>query len=270
MKFSIVTCSYQQGRFLDATIRSVLDQGVRDLEYILIDGGSRDTTLDVIRRHESRLSYWVSEKDRGQTHALNKGFARATGDVMGWLCSDDLLLPGALKRVEAFFQANPDVDFVYGNALWIDEAGHYLRAKKEMPWSAFVMTYDHNYLAQPACFWRRSLHEKVEGLDESWNLGMDADLWMRFSHHTKPVYFNEYLACMRYYPEQKTRSLAEDAKIEGVQLRDREMPFFSSWPYRPLHLAARVVRVCSKLIHGGYGAKPSKMVVASLDKYIIP
>jgi glycosyltransferase involved in cell wall biosynthesis len=98
MKISLVTCSYQQGKFLDATMRSVLDQGYPDLEYIVIDGGSKDQSVEVIRHHEHALSYWVSEKDRGQTHALRKGFERASGDILGWLCSDDLLLPGALKR----------------------------------------------------------------------------------------------------------------------------------------------------------------------------
>ena len=269
LKFSIVTCSFQQGRFLDATMRSVLDQDVASLEYIVIDGGSKDGSVDIIQSHADRLAYWVSEKDRGQTHALNKGFEKATGDVLGWLCSDDLLLPGTLKRVEAFFLAHPEVDFVYGNALWIDEAGHYLRAKREMPWNGFVMVYDHNYLAQPACFWRRSLHERVKGLDETWNLGMDADLWMRFARHTRPAFLDEYLACMRYYPEQKTRALAVDARREGGKLRAREMPSLVNLPQAPLHWLARVVRVGSKLVHGGYATQPPQAVVAALESYYI-
>ncbi|MDE2000233.1 MAG: glycosyltransferase, partial [Burkholderiales bacterium] len=157
LKFSIVTCSYQQGRFLDATMRSVLDQGYPNLEYIVIDGGSKDQSVQVIESHSSRLSYWVSEKDRGQTHALSKGFERATGDILGWLCSDDLLLPGALQRVARFFEAYPEVDFVYGNAFWIDAQGQFIRPKKEMPWNKFIFLFDHNYVAQPATFWRRSL-----------------------------------------------------------------------------------------------------------------
>lgn len=269
-KISIVTCSYQQGKFLDATMRSVFDQQYENLEYIVIDGGSKDQSVDVIRQHESKLNYWVSEKDRGQTHALQKGFDRSTGEILGWLCSDDLLLPDALNRVAAFFEANPDVDFVYGNALWIDANGQFIRPKKEMPWHKFLFLYDHNYIAQPAAFWRRSLFDKVGGLDESWNLGMDSDLWLRFAQHTKPYYLDEYLACMRDYPEQKTRSLKPAGRVEDQKLMTREMPLVSQWlPFTPLKKLARVGRIAVKLVHGGYGAQPSARYVDALSKYMI-
>ena len=269
MKISLVTCSYQQGKFLDATMRSVLDQQYRDLEYIVVDGGSRDESVEVIRRHEPHLAYWVSEKDRGQTHALRKGFDRATGDILGWLCSDDLLLPDALNRVAAYFEAHPEVDMVYGNALWIDAAGQYIRPKKEMPWHKFVFLYDHNYLAQPATFWRRSLYDKVGGLDESWNLGMDSDLWLRFAQHTQPRYLDTYLACMRDYPEQKTRALKPAGRTEDTKLREREMPLLASLPTKPLKWLARAGRIGVKLAHGGYQAQPPADCIAALDRYRI-
>lgn len=268
-KISIVTCSYQQGKFIDSTIRSVLDQGYPNLEYMIIDGGSRDQTVDVIKRHEDRLAYWVSEKDRGQTHALQKGFDRSTGEILGWLCSDDLLLPNALNRVARFFDEHPDVDFVFGNALWIDADGRYIRPKKEMPWNKFLFLYDHNYLAQPATFWRRSLFEKVGGLDESWNLGMDSDLWLRFAKHAKPYYLNEYLACMRDYPEQKTRALKPAGRQEDFKLKQREMPSLSKLPDRPLKSVARAGRIALKLAHGGYWAHPPAAYVESLKRYEI-
>lgn len=106
---SLVTCSFQQGKYLEQTLRSVLDQGYPGLEYIVIDGGSTDRSIDIIREYEPALSYWVSEPDRGQTDALVKGFRRATGEILGWLCSDDLLLPGALHAVGEFFARHPDV-----------------------------------------------------------------------------------------------------------------------------------------------------------------
>ena len=269
LKISMVTCSYQQGKFIDATIRSVLDQGYSNLEYLIIDGGSKDESVSVIQRHEAALSYWVSEKDRGQTHALSKGFERATGDILGWLCSDDLLLPGALNRVATFFEQHPEVDFLFGNALWIDAQGQYIRPKKEMPWNKFLFLYDHNYLAQPAAFWRRSLFEKVGGLDESWNLGMDSDLWLRFAQHARPHYLDEYLACMRDYPEQKTRALKPAGRIEDAKLKNREMPALQHWPQPPLKWLARAGRIGVKLAHGGYWARPSSEMVTALNRYQI-
>jgi glycosyltransferase involved in cell wall biosynthesis len=180
-KISVVTCSYQQGRFIDSTLRSVLEQNYPALEYIVIDGGSSDGSVQAIRHHEAQLAYWISEPDKGQTHALTKGFQRATGDVLGWLCSDDLLLPGALESVGRFFAQHPEVEWVFGDALWIDAQGKALRAKKEMQWSSAVFLFDHNYLAQPSVFWRRGLFERAGGLDDRWNLAMDADLWLRFA-----------------------------------------------------------------------------------------
>lgn len=269
LKVSIVTCSFQQGRFLDATMRSVLDQGYPNLEYIVIDGGSKDQSVSVIQSHATQLTYWVSENDRGQTHALSKGFERATGDILGWLCSDDLLLPDALTRVAKFFEQNPDVDFVFGNALWIDVQGQFIRPKKEMPWSKFIFLYDHNYLAQPSCFWRRSLFDKVGGLDESLNLAMDSDLWLRFAAKTRPHYLNEYLGCMRDYPEQKTRSLKPAGRQEDRRLMAREMPMLSRLPTKPLKWLARLMRIGFKAVHGGYVAQPPADFVTSLDRYRI-
>lgn len=269
LSFSLVTCSYQQGKYLDATIRSVLDQQYPALEYIIIDGGSRDQSVDIIRQHERHLAYWVSEKDKGQTHALSKGFAKSHGEIMGWLCSDDILLPDALKQVAAYFEAHPEVDFVFGNALWIDAQGKYIRPKKEMPWNKFITLYAHNYLAQPSCFWRRSLFDKVKGLDDSWQLCMDFDLWLRFSHHTRPRYLNAYLGCMRDYPEQKTRALRAKGWEEIEALQRRELPGLQGWPSAPLKLVGQAGRVGIKALLGGYWARPPERVLSALDRYLI-
>ena len=268
-KISLVTCSYQQGAFLDATIRSVLDQGYPNLEYIVIDGGSRDESVSVIEQHAPHLAYWVSEKDRGQTHALQKGFERATGEVLGWLCSDDLLLPGALQAVGEFFRDHPEIDMVYGDALWIDAQGNYIRPKKEMPWNRFVFLFDFNYIAQPSCFWRKRLHDKVGGLQESWNLNMDSDLWLRFAANTKPAYHPGYWSGIRDYPEQKTRALRPAGQKEWNALIDREAPRLAQWPRQPLNLVARATRIGSKLLHGGYGARAPAELIRSLESYRI-
>jgi glycosyltransferase involved in cell wall biosynthesis len=267
--FSIVTCSYQQGRYLDATLRSVLDQGMPGLEYIVIDGGSNDGSVEVIRAHERDLAYWVSEPDRGQTDALIKGFSRATGEICGWLCSDDLLLPGALARVAGFFAANPGIDAVYGDALWIDAQGNYIRPKREMPFSRFVMLFDHNYIAQPSMFWRRSLYERVRGLDADFNLAMDADLWERFSRHTRIAHLDAYLSCMRYYPEQKTRAMKPQGRAEDARIRARSS--LAAWPWAAplLRGAARAGRIAGKALSGGYWGTPGEDCLRALERYRI-
>lgn len=253
-KISIVTCSYQQGRFLGATLRSVLEQHYPALEYIVVDGGSKDGSLAAIRDVESRLAWWVSEPDKGQTDALIKGFARSSGDVLAWLCSDDLLLPGALDAVGRYFEAHPEVEWLYGDALWIDALGAPLRTKREMPWSRFAFLFDHNYLAQPSVFWRRSLFERAGGLQTEWNLAMDADLWLRFARTSRPHHLRRYLSCMRYYPEQKTRALRPAGEREDERLRAREAPRLAALPRWPLHALARCLRVAGKAVAGGYSA----------------
>lgn len=266
---SIVTCSYQQGKFIAATLRSVLRQDYPGLEYIVIDGGSKDESVAVIQRHEKQLAYWVSEPDQGQTDALAKGFARSNGEVMGWLCSDDLLLPGALHAVGRYFAEHPQVDWLYGDALWIDAAGQPIRPKKEMPWSRTVFLFDHNYLAQPSVFWRRSLYEKVGGLRREWNLAMDADLWLRFARVSRPQHLAQYLSCMRFYPEQKTRALKPAGRKEDEALRLREAPLLAGLPRGPTRAAARLMRVASKALHGGYHARVPSGVLPWLQSLAV-
>lgn len=230
----------------------MLEQNYPLLEYVVIDGGSDDGSVQIIRRHEEALSHWVSEPDGGQTDALVKGFAVCTGDVLGWLCSDDLLLGGALQRIGMFFAENPQVDWVYGDALWIDARGNPIRPKREIPWSRWVVLFDHNYLAQPSVFWRRSLYDRVGGLDRSWNLSMDADLWLRFARISLPCHLPHYLSCMRDYPEQKTRRFAALRDEEAEALRLREFPGLASLPRLPVRATAKAFRVGMKALAGGY------------------
>jgi len=268
-KISIVTCSYQQGRYLDATLRSVLDQAYPDLEYIVVDGGSTDESAAVIRAHEHELAYWVSEPDRGQTDALIKGFNRAGGEICGWLCSDDLLLPGALQKVAHFFAEHPQVAAVYGDALWIDAAGDYIRPKREMGFNRFVFLFDHNYIAQPSMFWRRDLYERVRGLDRDFNLAMDADLWERFSRHTRIAHLPEYLSCMRYYPEQKTRAMRPQGRLEDARIRGRSALARLPGATPVLQRVARLQRVLAKGLAGGYWGGPPAGQLQALRRYRI-
>jgi len=253
---SLVTCSFQQGRYLEQTIRSVLDQGYPALDYIIIDGGSTDESVEIIERYETRLAYWVAEPDGGQTDALIKGFRRVRGDICGWLCSDDLLLPGALREVANFFAAHPEVMAAYGDALWIDADGHFLRPKKEIGFNRFVFLHDHNYVPQPSMFWRRALYQAVGGLNPEFDLSMDGDLWERFSTRTRIAHIPCYLSCMRFYPEQKTRSRKGDSRHEDRAIRQRaQARATAAMPPALLRAAARCVRVSRKALAGGYTAR---------------
>lgn len=265
---SIVTCSYQQGRYLEATMRSVLDQGYPTLDYIVIDGGSTDNSVSIIEKYASNLGYWVSEKDRGQTDALNKGFSKSTGEIQGWLCSDDILLPNALEVVGQFFKDNPNVGAVYGDSIWIDADGKPLRAKREMGFNKFVFSHDHNYIPQPSMFWRKSLFEEVGGLDESYNLAMDNDLWARFSEKTKIAHIPQYLSCMRFYEEQKTRSMKPAGMLEDLQIRIRSSFLARFAIARPLlHITAKAIRIVSKGLAGGFGAKVPDSILPWLEAH---
>lgn len=218
VSISVVTPSYNQAEFLEATLRSVLDQGYPRLEYIVIDGGSTDGSPAILDRYRDRLSYAVSEPDAGQTDALIKGFARASGDILAWLNSDDTYEPNTLWEVAAHFAARPRDRFIYGDAIWMDRRGRTIRPKKELPFNRFIWLYDYNYIPQPSAFWRRDLYRQVGGLDPAMQLAMDADLWMRFADVTRPRHIRRVWSRMRAYPEQKNVRLRERSDVEGMTI----------------------------------------------------
>ena len=267
--FSIVTCSYQQGRYLEATIRSVLDQKYANLEYIVFDGGSSDESVEILRRYDDAIAYWHSASDAGQTDALANGIDRATGELIGWLCSDDLLLPGALHAVAKFFDEHPDVQAVYGDALWIGAQGEFLRSKKEIEFNRFIFHYDHNYIPQPSMFWRRQLYDRVGGLNRKFNLAMDADLWDRFSQVTQIAHLPQYLSCMRYYPEQKTRALRAQGAREDEEIRARSS-LARYTPMQPMFRGlARLQRRLSRFVIGAYFDRVPPHLIDDLRRYRI-
>ena len=154
-KISIVTPSFNQGRFLEETILSVLNQNYDNLEYIIIDGGSSDETVDIIRRYEDRLAYWVSEKDRGQVHAINKGLERATGDIFAYLNSDDIYLAGAFNAVVGYFRDHPESDWICGDTLMFGEGFPTEIVHAAVPKSAAHALSWVYKAPQPGMFWKR-------------------------------------------------------------------------------------------------------------------
>lgn len=220
-KITIVTPSFRQARFLERTIRSVLDQGYPKLEYMIFDGGSTDGSADIIRRYESRLARWASEKDNGQSDAINRGLRAATGDVVGWLNSDDTLAPRALWRIAECYARRPDVDLVYGHTCLIDADDRVLRRLVAVPTTlADLVRYNRNVWSQPGTTWRKSLQDRIGLLDESLHFTMDNDYWIRAAGAGKIHCLPYHLANLRVHEGTKTAAQAE--RFEGEhQLMDR-------------------------------------------------
>ena len=176
-KISIVTPSFNQGQFIEETIRSVLDQNYPHLEYLVIDGGSTDQTVDTIRKYEPHLSYWESEKDRGQVHAINKGLARATGDIFAYINSDDIYLPETFSTVAKYFDEHPDAEWICGDTQMFGEGRSTEVVRTVVPKSAAHCLSWAYTAPQPGHFWKREL--LGPGFDEAWRYDFDHDLYVR-------------------------------------------------------------------------------------------
>lgn len=183
-KFTVVTPTFNQGEFIEKTINSVLSQGYPNLEFIIIDGGSKDNTLEVIKKYERHLTYWISEPDRGQSHAINKGMAKATGDYLTWLNSDDWYLPGALLRMHELFVAHPEAGMVVGNGRIVNQEGKVVYDISPTPEITLESLYGWmsggNFL-QPASAFTRSAWEAVGQINEQIHIALDVDLWLRMA-----------------------------------------------------------------------------------------
>jgi glycosyltransferase involved in cell wall biosynthesis len=229
MKISVVTPSFNQGAYLEATLRSLLDQNYPDLEMIVIDGGSTDESLEIIRRYAPALSYWESEKDRGQSHALNKGFAHLHGDIWSWLNSDDLLEPGVLQRVADEFANDLEAGVVYGDCVYVGEDGETVIEKfRGEPYSR-LRHLAHRFIAQPSCFFRTSM--VPPRVREDLHYCMDYDLWLRLAERgVKFRYLPEVFSRYRLHEQSKSVSALvrlQDEIIEKIYrpiLRRRASP----------------------------------------------
>lgn len=201
---TIVTPSYNQGRFIRATVESVLSQDYPHIEYIVMDGGSTDETASVVQEYAGRLT-WISEKDRGQSHAINKGFQRAKGSIVAWINSDDLLLPGAVRRAVEALQAHPEYGAVYGEGYTIDYDGQIKgRFAFTEPFNLWKLVHHTDYILQQSVYFRKSVLDEVGLLDESLHWGMDWDILIRIAKRYPLGYVPEYQGCLREYETAKS------------------------------------------------------------------
>lgn len=204
---SIVTPSYNQAQFLEQTIRSVLDQDYPHLEYSVVDGASTDGSVEIIKKYADRLAWWVSEPDKGQAQAINKGLQRARGEIVAWLNSDDYYLPGAMRAAVAALEANPDAGLVYGDVLAVDGRGRPTKRLKYAAWELVDLLQFH-IIGQPAVFMRRGVLKQAGYLNDAFHMLLDHQLWIRMARLAKMVYVPQLWAAARFHEEAKNLAQA--------------------------------------------------------------
>lgn len=211
-RLSIITPSYNQAQFIERTIKSVLDQNYPDLEYIVMDGGSTDGTVEILKKYSDRI-IWKSEKDNGQTEAINKGLKIATGDIVAYINSDDTYEPGAFAKVVEFFQNNSNTKWVYGKCKIINENDQEIRKPITFYKNLLLKNYSYtkllseNFISQPATFWKREIHSETGFFDESEHYCMDYEFWLRIGQKYPAGVIDDYLANFRYYKQSKSGSV---------------------------------------------------------------
>ena len=263
-KISIITPSYNQGRFIEEAILSVKNQGYPNFEHIIIDGGSTDETLDVLKRYPHLI--WVSEPDRGQSDALNKGFKMATGEIIGWLNSDDYFLDEAFEKVITFFQQHPDADMIYGNYYFVDEHRNILKAMRILDFDLNLTLYYGCYMPTSGSFFHRRVFQEGDYLDVDFHYIMDGEFLVRLGLKGRKLqHIPEFLSCFRWHGDNKSirykrlptqeRMKARRKQLEeGIRLRRRYGRKFTSNVdlnekiYKILWRYYRIVFIVKKLL----------------------
>lgn len=217
-RMSIITPSYNQGQFIEETICSVLLQGYPNLEYIIIDGGSTDGSVEIIKKYEPWLAYWESEKDRGQSHAINKGIQKASGEILFWLNSDDLCLPHSFYKVAQAFHSSPMPSLVIGQAQIINADGQ-ITGELNSQFTSWedLLTNPRNVIRQVSTFFSRRLFSELGLIDEGLHIAMDTELLIRFTQFFKPLILDDYLTAYRKHAGAKT----SNQLIRGYEESDR-------------------------------------------------
>ena len=248
-KISVITPSYNQGKFIEQTILSVIGQQYPNLEYIIIDGGSTDETLEVIRKYEKQITYWVSEADNGQSNAINKGFARATGDILCWLNSDDYYLPGALLEVNRVL-SNERPELLFGNCIHLNEDTHLVYGTSYDPLKNWAISHG-DYIVQPSSFWTRQAFEQTGQLREDLHFGFDWEWFARAqASGVNFIPSEKYFSVYRLHNDQKSNENNVDRSKELIlierELNPSKFEFIDNYLDKHLNNINRIYNLSSK------------------------
>lgn len=251
-KISIVTPSFNQGQFIEETIQSIINQNYPNLEYMIIDGGSTDNTVQIIKKYEKYLTYWVSEKDSGQSEAINKGFARATGEIICWLNSDDILMADALNKVADFFSSNKNLDLVNGQTVLIDKNSKIISSHFTLKQKKWYARHGIFYINQPAMFWRRTIFNSTGLLDNDFHTLMDREFLIRvFENDFNVGHLETFLAGFRIHDLAKSAGNSVSLKWFTMENKRLLELYRNSYGQRPKFLFKSIYRI-DKLISGIY------------------
>jgi len=230
---SIVTPSFNQAEFLENTIKSVLEQDYPNIEYFVMDGGSNDGSVEIIKKYNDKITYWVSEKDKGQSDAINKGWKLSKGSILCYLNSDDFLAPGAISKVVKYFNLNRDAAIIHGDCIFIDTQNKQLGAGKgaSTSYKQLLINGQYRYIFQPSSFYNSELVKKAGYIDESLHLSMDYDLLVKLSKLSYSVYIPENLSFFRLHKNTKSSTLAERHWRETLSIIFRQDRFLILKPF---------------------------------------
>jgi len=262
-KISVVTPSFNQAEYLERTILSVLDQGYANLEYIVIDGGSTDGSIEIIRKYEDRLAYWVSEPDQGQADAINKGLRCATGDWLAWQNSDDVYYPGVFADIAQTASRHPEADLIIGNMMIIDAQDKPLRDIRYVTPSYGALRAEGMVMVNQAAFWRRRVHAEIGWLEESLQFSFDYEWFLRLTERYRGVHVNRIWGGFRLHGATKTSNWTQRFSEENAQiLEGRQLPQWQVRLYQLRRIAlmlgqgniAYVLRGLMRRMQGKHGA----------------
>ncbi len=253
---SIITPSFNQARYLEYTLRSVLEQDYPNLEYLVVDGASTDGSQDIIRKYEHRLAWWVSEQDNGQAQAINKGLQRAKGEYIAWLNSDDMYARGALRKAVSALQADPTLGMVFSNVFSVDAENEIFNTMRYANYQlADLMAF--NIIGQPGVFMRRAVLEKAGHLDADYHYLLDHQLWLRIASIAPIRYVDDYFAAARFHAEAKNVAMASEFGREAFAILD--------WMQAQGGLEAIFRRDKRKILAGAYRLSARYMLDGGLN-----
>lgn len=221
-RISIVTPSYNQGDYIEETIRSVILQGYPNLEYIVMDGGSTDNSVDIIKKYDSYIDYWVSEPDNGQADAIYRGVEMATGEIIAYINSDDIYYPGALYKIAEKFMQNPTRNWLTGKTIFIDELSIPTKDQPTyLPINMFINVYLGNFISQQSTFWKKDFFSLVGGFDRNLQFAFDYELFLKFLDIEKPLWMDDQLSGFRSHPLSKTSNLQDVCYEETHKINEK-------------------------------------------------